>query len=143
MTDTVTFWLGVVGTRVAAGYAEQIEARGLKPKHVGLLAILDRDGARSQQELARELRVAPSLVVALTDHLEDLGAVLRERDPADRRRQNVALTARGRSLLTECATLAAAMDAELTAGLTAHQRESLLALLGQVGRNDNARHAAS
>jgi DNA-binding MarR family transcriptional regulator len=142
MTDTVTFWLGVVGTRVAAGYAEQIEARGLKPKHVGLLAILERDGARSQQELARELRVAPSLVVALTDHLEDLGAVLRERDPADRRRQNVALTARGRSLLTECATLAAAMDAELTAGLTAHQRESLLALLGQVGRNDNVRHAA-
>jgi DNA-binding MarR family transcriptional regulator len=143
MADTVTFWLGVVGTRVAAGYAAQIEARGLKPKHVGLLATLERDGARSQQELARELRVAPSLVVALIDHLQDLGAVLRERDPADRRRQNVALTARGRSMLTECASLAAAMDAELTAGLTAHQREALLALLGQVGHNDDVRHAAT
>jgi len=31
--------------------------------------------------------VAPSLVVALADHLKELEAVQRVRDPADRRRQ--------------------------------------------------------
>jgi DNA-binding MarR family transcriptional regulator len=136
ITETVTFWLGVVGSRVAAGYAEQIESRALKPKHVGLLAILDREGVRSQQELARELRVAPSLVVSLVDHLEERGAVRRGRDPADRRRQNVALTTRGRTLLGECAVLAAAMDARLTAGFDAGQRQVLHALLAQVAAND-------
>jgi DNA-binding MarR family transcriptional regulator len=136
----VTFWLGVVGTRVAARFADRIEGIGLRPKHVGLLAILDRDGPRSQQQLARELRVAPSLVVALADQLEELGAVRRERDPADRRRQNLAITGRGRNRLAECGAIAAEMDQELLIGLAAHQRVDLVDVLTYVADNDTRAH---
>jgi DNA-binding MarR family transcriptional regulator len=138
MTETVTFWIGVLGTRITARFAIQLDAHGVKPKEVGLLVLLDRSSAMSQQELAHALQVAPSLVVAMTDHLEDLDAVRRERDPADRRRQNVAITRRGRTLLAECAAIAAAIDAEISADLAPRQRATLHKLLLAVANTDPA-----
>jgi DNA-binding MarR family transcriptional regulator len=128
----------VLGTRVTARFTELVEVHGLKPKQVGLLAVLAGGAALSQQELATTLQVAPSLVVSLTDHLEDLGAVRRERDPVDRRRQNVSITARGRALLAECAAIAAAIDAEIMADLAPRQRSALLKLLATVASGDPA-----
>ena len=125
LTDTVTFHLGTLGTIITDRFAGRIGEFGLKPKHVGLLVMLDAGGPASQQQLARALRVVPSLVVALADQLEDLGAVRRQRDPDDRRRQNLVLTARGRTLLRRCTAIAAAMDAELTADLDPPAREAL------------------
>jgi DNA-binding MarR family transcriptional regulator len=125
LTDTVTFHLGTLGTIITDRFAERIGEFGLKPKHVGLLVTLDAGGPASQQHLARALRVVPSLVVALADHLEELGAVRRQRDPEDRRRQNLVLTAKGRTLLRRCTAIAAAMDAELTADLDPPAREAL------------------
>jgi DNA-binding MarR family transcriptional regulator len=125
LTDTVTFHLGTLGAIVTDRFSERIGEFGLKPKHVGLLVLLDAEGPASQQQLARALRVVPSLVVALADQLEDLGAVRRQRDPDDRRRQNLVLTAKGRTLLGRCTAIASAMDAELTAGLDPPAREAL------------------
>jgi len=136
LTDTVTFHLGTLGTIVTTRFAERIDGLGLKPKHVGVLALLHAGGPASQQDLARALRVVPSLVVALADHLEDLGAVRRQRDPADRRRQNLVLTPKGRTLLSRCAAVAAAMDAELTADLAPAERDALARALVTV----TARH---
>ncbi|GAA3226326.1 MarR family winged helix-turn-helix transcriptional regulator [Actinocorallia longicatena] len=129
---TVAFRLGTLGSRVAERYAERLRPFGLKPKHAGLLAVLSRGPAASQQDLAGELRVAPSLVVSLADELERLGAVERVRDPHDRRRQVLTLTDGGRALLASCTTAAAHLDAELLAPLTPDQRRALdeaLALL--------------
>lgn len=143
MTDTVTFWLAVVGSRVAARFADAIAQRDLRPKHVGLLTVLstlENGQSLSQQELALALRVAPSLVVALADHLEQLGAIRRERDPTDRRRQSVAITATGRRLLADCATVAASMDAYLADGVDG---KALIQMLAQVGANEDTDFAGS
>ncbi|WP_327710813.1 MarR family transcriptional regulator [Streptomyces sp. NBC_00464] len=117
LTDTVTFRLGTVGAITAELFAERIAVHGLKPKHAGLMALLASGAAASQQEIARTMRVTPSLVVGLADHLEELGAVGRERDPGDRRRQILTLTDRGRELLDVCTSTASTIDEELTAGL--------------------------
>ncbi|GHJ44157.1 MarR family transcriptional regulator [Catellatospora sp. TT07R-123] len=122
---TASFRLGVLGAILTEAYGELIDGLRLKHKHVGTLAVLDALGPLSQQELARTLRVAPSLVVTLADHLEGLGAIARERDAADRRRQVLTLTDEGRRLLAECAGLAAGLDAEFLSGLTAVQRAGL------------------
>ncbi|MFC5908652.1 MarR family winged helix-turn-helix transcriptional regulator [Streptacidiphilus monticola] len=122
---TVVFNLGTLGALASERFAAQIEALGLKPKHAGLLAALDAEAAASQQELATRLAVAPSLIVALADQLQELGAVERVRDPDDRRRQMLSLTAQGRQLLARCVSAAQAVDAELTAGLSQAQRTSL------------------
>ncbi|WP_245194472.1 MarR family winged helix-turn-helix transcriptional regulator [Kitasatospora phosalacinea] len=123
--DTLSFRLGVLGALVADRYAADLTAHDLKPKHVGLLSALDVAPGASQLEIAKLMRVAPSLVVTLADHLESTGAVERLRDPADRRRQLLYLTDRGRELLAWCTDRALVLDAELTAGLTPDQAAAL------------------
>ena len=71
-----------------------------------------------QVELAELLHIAPSLVVAYADHLESLGAITRERDPANRHRQQLRLTPAGRQLLGLAHAVATAVDDEILAGLS-------------------------
>ncbi|WP_406196114.1 MarR family winged helix-turn-helix transcriptional regulator [Kitasatospora sp. NBC_01560] len=133
LTASVVFRLGTLGSVVTARFTEALAALGLKPKHVGLMVALDSGAPPSQLELARTMAVAPSLVVALADHLQQIGAVDRVRDPADRRRQVLALTGTGRALLADCTALARRLDEELTASLGASEREALRRTLGVLG----------
>ncbi|MFG3253429.1 MarR family winged helix-turn-helix transcriptional regulator [Streptomyces sp. NPDC048172] len=125
VSETLTFRLGVLGALATARFTERLDALALKPKHVGLLALLDAGAPASQLELARTMGVAPSLMVTLADHLGELGAVGRERDPADRRRQVLTLTDHGRELLAGAARAASELDEELAASLTPARRTAL------------------
>ncbi|MCD0443442.1 MarR family transcriptional regulator [Glycomyces sp. A-F 0318] len=117
LTSALSFQIGVLGATVTDLFATRIAPLGLKPKHAGLLALLAREGARSQAEAAETMGVAPSLLVRLADQLQDLGAITRERDPGDRRRQELALTAEGTALLESCDQVAERIDATLTSDL--------------------------
>ncbi|MCC6315739.1 MAG: cytochrome P450 [Thermomicrobiales bacterium] len=55
-----------------------------------------RDGVTSPGELARRWQVTGAVITGLVDRLERRGLVRREADPADRRRQRLALTDDGR-----------------------------------------------
>ncbi|OKI93075.1 MarR family transcriptional regulator [Streptomyces sp. CB01249] len=131
-TETLSFRLGSLGAVISDQYAEALAEVGLKPKHVGVLGVLDAGLASSQLEIARLMRVAPSLVVSLADHLESQGAIKRLRDPADRRRQVLSLTDEGRELLGRCTDMALAIDERLDAGLTPPQRAALRDALGRL-----------
>lgn len=127
LTSTLVFKLGTLGTVATDRFTRALESfdLGLKPKHVGLMVALGAGAAASQQELAARMGVAPSLVVSLADHLEQLGAVQRVRDPQDRRRQVLTLTDDGRRLLDRCEAAGHELDAELAAQLTSAQRKAL------------------
>ncbi|MFI1380788.1 MarR family winged helix-turn-helix transcriptional regulator [Embleya sp. NPDC020886] len=125
LTSTLTFRLGTLGAIATERFTEAVQAHGLKPKQVGLMAVLAAGTADSQQDIARTMGVAPSLVVSLADHLETLGAIRRERDPNDRRRQVLTLTDRGHTLLAECTTAAHTLDAALTEALPPAARQAL------------------
>src|SRR5262245_36763248 len=99
LPTTLAFRLGVLGLRMTDRFADRVASFGVKPKHVGLMTVVDARGAASQLEVARALQVAPSLVVTLADQLEALDALQRIRDPADRRRQLLTLTDHGHGLL--------------------------------------------
>ncbi|WP_203839903.1 MarR family winged helix-turn-helix transcriptional regulator [Winogradskya humida] len=129
---SLSFRLGVLGAMAEARWAGRIAGHGVKPKHVALLSSLRLGAADSQLELAATLRVAPSLVVLLADQLETLGAVSRERDPGDRRRQRLVLTAVGERLLDDCVGAADALDEELVTALSATERAALTRILGKL-----------
>jgi DNA-binding MarR family transcriptional regulator len=133
VNSSVVFRFGVLGALATDLFAARIEAYELKPKHVGLMVVLDAGRASSQLEIAGVMGVAPSLVVALADHLEKLGAIQRVRDPADRRRQLLTLTERGRELLAVCGKLAQSADAAFAADLTAAESAVLSGLLDRLG----------
>jgi DNA-binding MarR family transcriptional regulator len=132
LTGTVAHLLGRVGAVVTDRYAEAVAEYGVRPKHVGLLVAIAQRGPSSQLDLARMLGVAPSLVVALADDLEDQGSIVRTRDPDDRRRQRLVLTPAGRELIERCATTAEIVSQEVTVGLSETDREDLRRLLSRM-----------
>ncbi|WP_344612954.1 MarR family winged helix-turn-helix transcriptional regulator [Dactylosporangium salmoneum] len=133
LAETVVYRLGALGALANSRFAARIERHGLKPRHLALMTALDAGRVASQQDLAVRLGVAPSLVVALADHLESVGAVARTRDARDRRRQVLALTEHGRELLAVCAAAARQLDEELTAALPEGDRAALDRVLAALG----------
>ncbi|MET8031100.1 MarR family winged helix-turn-helix transcriptional regulator [Streptomyces avermitilis] len=107
------------------------------------MVVLDAGRASSQLEVAGVMGVAPSLVVALADHLEKLGAIRRVRDSIDRRRQLLTLTEHGRELLTACGKLAQSADTEFAADLTAAESAVLSGLLERLGARQGLPTAAT
>jgi DNA-binding MarR family transcriptional regulator len=83
---------------------------------------------RNQQALAKRLGVLPSRMVILIDHLAEKGLVQRKRSTKDRRHSELVLTKRGRRILEKLSKLAAEHEADLCAGLTGAERDTLAAL---------------
>jgi DNA-binding MarR family transcriptional regulator len=86
----------------------------------------------SQQELSRRLGIDPTLVVGIVDVLEERELLARQRDPDDRRRYAVTLTAAGRKVLTKATKATAAAEDQLLAPLGAGEREELRGILLRV-----------
>jgi DNA-binding MarR family transcriptional regulator len=68
-------------------------------------------------------------VVLLLNELEDIGYVVRRRDPEDRRRHRVQITEAGRQTLARAREGMDAIENEVLQALDAHERATLLKLL--------------
>lgn len=126
------FLLTQLGSHAAQRYAERIGNHGLTPPQTGILGLLRANPGISQQELAENLGMLPSRVVAFIDELEADGLVERTRDGADRRRNSLDLTTKGRSVLRTVASVARAHDDDLCSALTADERATLHELLTRI-----------
>ena len=121
----------VLTTRLAKQfYRRGEEARlGMHMRHVVALAyVRDHEGC-PQQELADAFCMDANNVVLLLNELEDEGYVTRVRDPHDRRRHVVELTAAGRTALARTERAQAAIEDEVLYSLSAEERATLRLLL--------------
>ena len=135
LNDSAVSQLGTIGAVVAQRFANRIEPLDLKPVHVGVLSLLAVNPASSQLDIATAMKVVPSLIVRIADHLESLGAVERTRDPDDRRRQTLRLTDHGRALLKDCQVISDDLETQLLAGLSPAQHTALTGTLRHVAGN--------
>jgi DNA-binding MarR family transcriptional regulator len=78
-----------------------LEPFGIDPRSLGVLRVLASREPTSQQEVAELLGVDRTTMVALLDALESAGIVARRPLEADRRRNVVELTDRGRTVFDE------------------------------------------
>src|SRR5688572_19352384 len=78
-------------------------AHDLMPRQFQLLGLLADDGPMGQRELGQAMATDPSILVTLLNPLEADRMVARNRDPADRRRHVVTLTAKGKRKLDRAA----------------------------------------
>jgi DNA-binding MarR family transcriptional regulator len=104
-------------------------AHNLKPRQFQILGLLHNHGGLAQGELVNEMGVAPSILVTLLNPLEADGLVTRERDPGDRRRHLVTLTAAGEKQLASASRAQKETEDALFASLDQNQREQLRSLL--------------
>jgi MarR family transcriptional regulator, lower aerobic nicotinate degradation pathway regulator len=116
--------------RVARRTYDTCQSPGcLRPRHLIALSVLHERGPLSQQALGEALSLDPSNVVGLLNELEERGLVARQRDPADRRRHIVSLSAKGASELATSDAERARIEDELLAALSPAERAQLRDLL--------------
>lgn len=108
---------------------EGLAAVGARKWHYPVLAALQEYGPASQAELSRRARIYRSDLVAVLNELAGDGYVERTPDRADRRRNVITLTDRGRRRLDQLDGLIDAFQGELLAPLTAGERDELVRLL--------------
>ena len=116
--------------RISRRAADAAMADGsLRPRHVIALTLLDEQGPMTQHAVGASLRLDPSNVVGLLNELEERGLISRRRDPADRRRHIVEVSATGADELTQTYAQLGLVEDELFKTLTCEQRSTLHELL--------------
>lgn len=116
---------------VDAVYAESAREHGLTQQQGQLLCVL-MGRPYGMTELGATLGLAKSSLTGLVDRTERNGLVKREADPRDTRAVRVSLTSRGRRLADEFYAETCRRIEKLPAGLSAAERDILVALLGRV-----------
>lgn len=132
LTGLTTFLVAALGKEVRRRLTDRLAAEGLRLQHYGLLAHLAEHGPSGQRDLSDALRTDPSDVVRIVDDLEAADYVSRHRDPRDRRRQVVELSAGGRRALRRMDTIVTRFDRSALAVLDPVERDTLHELLRRV-----------
>src|SRR6476646_1144739 len=109
-------------------FAEYAEL-GLHPYHHAILAVLDEGTRETQGSIADSLGYDRGQLVGLLDELEAAGLVVRRRDPADRRRHVVEMTATGRKTLAKLRALSKSLEEGFLEPLDERERKVLHSLL--------------
>jgi DNA-binding MarR family transcriptional regulator len=94
-----------------------------------VLAVLDRLGESSQQQLCQAVDLDRSTIADLVARMERRGLLTRRRAADDRRRNVTALTPEGRAELDRLRPGVEAVEHALTGGLDAQERAALRASL--------------
>jgi DNA-binding MarR family transcriptional regulator len=108
------------------------ELLGMRLKQFLLLGYVRDHNAVSQQELETALLIDANGVVLLLNELEAAGFSVRRRDPADRRRHLVELTAAGRVALERAEKAREGIEGEILADFSPEDRAELVKLLRRV-----------
>jgi DNA-binding MarR family transcriptional regulator len=101
----------------------------LRPRHLIAIKLLFDHGPMTQQQLGEALSLDPSNVVGLLNELEERGLIERRRDPADRRRHIVSLSAAGANSLETSDSEFRYIEDDLLKALTPDERSQLYNLL--------------
>jgi len=117
--------------RVGRRAAESCMSGCLRPRHMIALKLLGERGPMTQHAVGIALSLDPSNVVGLLNELEERGLITRRRDPADRRRHIVELSAAGSDEAARTYDQLGLVEDGLFKALTADERATLYALLSR------------
>ena len=93
LVSSTAFLLAKVGMTVKMRMLDELEQIGCGMYEYGVLAVLGEGAQKTQAAIADALSVDRSQLVGVLDTLEGDGLVERKRDPNDRRRHAVSITA--------------------------------------------------
>jgi DNA-binding MarR family transcriptional regulator len=126
LNERIPFLLSQLGVYLAEDFVHRLEPFGLEPRAYAVMKALSEHDGRSQRELSTQLGIHRNVMVTVVDKLEHEGLVKRMPHPADRRAFAVTLTDKARDLLPKLDAQGRAQEDEITASLTAAERNAVL-----------------
>jgi len=121
--------LARLGQEATARFRKSVRPLNLGAQQFIVLKQLQALGECSQGELADALGIDYSNLASVTGELYRRGLVERDRDPNDRRRYVVELTAEGRQMLADADKAVGVGEEDMLSVLTEAEREQLWELL--------------
>ena len=114
---------------------DRAAALGLSPGQPKILEFLAAQGEHEQKAIADYCEIEPATVGSILTRMEAAGLVTRRNRPGNRRSLYVSLTPRGQELAGALKGIFAEAEAQITAGLTAEERQTLTGLLEKCLQN--------
>jgi len=142
LVASATFLLKRLGFAAKERAMEAYEETGLHPYHHAILIVLGEGSRENQGAIADALGYDRGQLVGLLDELEERGLVERRRDPNDRRRHIVSLTADGEKTLRRLRALSKEIEDEFLSPLSNEERANLHVLLYRLAEKHDPRCAA-
>jgi DNA-binding MarR family transcriptional regulator len=141
LVTSPVFLLGRLGYEIKRRAIEELEAAGSSMYHYSVLALLAEGACSAQASIADVLKLDRSQLVGLLDGLEEKGLIERRRDPDDRRRHTVSLTADGKRQLSRLREIVKRIEEDFLAPLDDESRAALHDLLFRIASHHDARFA--
>jgi DNA-binding MarR family transcriptional regulator len=133
------FLIARLGYMIKARVLQKLEEAGFSMYEYSVLATLAEGACEAQATIADLLSLDRSQLVGMLDHLEERGLVERKRDPADRRRHKVSLTAEGKREFAKLRAIVRKVDASILEPLDEETRKSLHKTLLTVAAHNDSR----
>lgn len=95
------FLLSKAADQIENRFAEGLRPYSISPREYGVLASIADEGPQSQHQLGQRLGIDRTTMVNIIDDAEAADLVERHRDPDDRRRYAITLSAAGERLIRE------------------------------------------
>ena len=131
------FWLRFVSNHISYRFAQRLETSGVTVAEWVILREMFDSEVTSPSLLAKATGLTRGAVSKLIDRLLRKKLVTRAEAAADRRFQDIALTAEGRAIVPRLAAIADENDGEFFRHLSARERELLVLTLKKlVSKND-------
>ena len=124
-------------------FTEALAPFGIRPRHVATLIELRDHGQMTQQSLCGQLHLDPTNLVAILNDLEQRGYARRRRDPEDRRRHIVEVSAKGLAVIEKVSEVMDGVEADLLEGFEPAEREQLERLLASIWQRSGGYEAWS
>ncbi len=112
-----------------ADFRRTLGKEGLSPRCYSALSLAVQHTDITQSELARELGIERSGLVAIVDELEGLGLLSRVPVPGDRRVQALSPTRKGQKLFAEISRRVSQHEERLLSTLSVEERKGLVSVL--------------
>jgi DNA-binding MarR family transcriptional regulator len=133
--QAVGFLLSQLGFETSARFANLMAEVDLEPRQFALMRAIEAFDGQPQNSVGEWLRIPPSSMVAVIDHLESRGLVERRLHPTDRRSRTLHMTPLGTDVLKRATELAMGLEQTICKGFDADRRSELIAMLVEVADN--------
>ncbi len=133
--QAVGFLLSQLGFETSIRFGQLMAEVELEPRQFALMRAIEAFEGRSQNSVGEWLRIPPSSMVSVIDHLEARGLVERRLHPTDRRSRTLHLTPLGRDVLDRATELAMRLEQTICEGFAAERRSELIEMLVAVADN--------